>query len=357
MYRTHSSYLARFAVAVGALPALGWLASGCSSTVQQAPVDAGAPPDLGEASNGALPSSEASSDDGPDDQPPPYPPDSPIVVAGPDCSLQFTGAYDETPTCDLCGATLLGQPDQGSLTLSMTCKDSVHDYMPFQVTMDVTASTGPGVYPSTSSAIQAYSTATGMGFYVGSACSIELDAYAPRVLGGVSARIHCPNAPALPSEVVDVTAAIDLPAAALADAGPAVASGADAGGKPAGCSMAVTGTYSVSGTGLGSALSNGSSFSCSIDSPAGDLSVTFYGGPGDTGGVTVSGASWCASGCWASYYPGPLESCTMTTIQNDGRVGGRLVAGYACTDLTAPDGSQVSVVGTVDAIILAPPDG
>ena len=179
------------------------------------------------------------------------------VTAGPGCSLAIRGGDDETPTCAECGAMLAN----GSLTLSMMCRDAVHDYMAFEVTVPVDASTRTGTLASSSFDFEVVAEGDGsydaLSIYQGnpqaSACAVALDAFDPAARSGLAARFDCPGLMAADdpgkTATVDVTGAMVLPAGrATIDAGATIApNDADGGAESdaSRCTLEVRGAYAT----------------------------------------------------------------------------------------------------------------
>jgi hypothetical protein len=143
------------------------------------------------------------------------------------------------------------------------------------------------------------------------------------------------------------------------------APGSGDGGPGSTCSLTVTGAYAAdAAVGAGSVtefLSPGSSSSvqsigCQV--LAGDIeySVTIDVPQGPIGFATLWGDTWCSPSCGIDY-ASASSTCTWTVVRNDGVQGGRFVGSFACSDLTAFDGSQIAYSGTVDAVIEPQPIG
>jgi hypothetical protein len=284
------------------------------------------------------------------------------VVGPPVCTMQITGAFDLSPQCT-CYADLSGTPEAGTLTMVMDCRTPDHQYIPFQMSIDVDASTPPGAYPSTNQVLEIEdwgdadaSAATLPAFYSTGApglCTMTLDTFAPATRGGLAAHVACPGFKDFEdgTKKIDLSVDIRMPEASdTLDGGPDAAgpTGTDAGANT--CRMSVTGAYTTVAPLAGEAVVFASGLpdvyaSCSIQQ--GELQLS----GSSTGLLQVAGRSWCEGSCTSEYG----GACTTTASHDDGTVGGTFIGGFECPELVAADGTTLAVSATIDGIISAAP--
>jgi hypothetical protein len=68
--------------------------------------------------------------------------------------------------------------------------------------------------------------------------------------------------------------------------------------------------------------------------------------------VSISGSTWCASGCGDQY----LGACTSSVSRNDGYAGGQFIGSFNCPSSVSVDGTVVGFTMTFDSTISRPPE-
>jgi hypothetical protein len=178
-------------------------------------------------------------------------------------------------------------------------------------------------------------------------CTVVIDQIEPKARGGMRASIVCPSLLSW-SQATNLDGTASLRASILlpppSTPSPSMPTTPDPNNI---CNLTVTGVYAGTGTGFGNV--NG----CSVTMDSGlNFSLPFpYSGALDSD-LVVSGDTWC-KGCGLGFGGQTPGTCTSTLSVDN--VGGRFVGDFACSQLTAIDGTSVSVQGHIDGDY-PPPD-
>jgi hypothetical protein len=296
--------------------------------------------------------------------------------------VELTGAVNTKATCT---ASAYPYPDPSGLYVELDCADAATGGLMVRFIFGIGVSTKPGDVLSPAGAIVNAGVTNGnQTFYAegtyadpddAGTCSITVDSYEPRQRDGLSARFACDglvnDLPNPPTSIGMIGAIVLAPASAeppMFDAGVLGGAGipeAGDGGSSSTCSLTVTGAYdadAVAGAGnvtefLGpGSPSSVASTGCRVIAGVVEYSVTIQVPTSPVGSATLWGDTWCSPSCGIDY-SSASATCTWTAVRDDGVAGGRFVGSFACSDLTAFDGSQIAFSGTVDAVIEPQPIG